>query len=182
MFTNKTGCQARAGVTLVEFMIAAGLSGLAATALLILAMSTGRSIAEMINYVDLDHYNRLALDNLTREVRQVLLITALTSNSVSFVDKDGAAVTYDYSPSNRALTRTKAGETRTMLEQCDQLRFASYQRTPVSNRYDLIPTTAITNTKVLTVTWSCSRTLFGVRANTEQGQTAKIVIRNKKEL
>jgi hypothetical protein len=181
MFTSKRSKQARAGVTLTEFIFAAGLSGLAATALLVLAMSTGRSIAEMVNYVDMDHQNRLALDQLTREVRQVRLITAMTTNTVSFVDKNGAAVTYLYSPTDRTLTRTSAGESQTLLAQCDRLKFASYQRTPASNKYDLITTSAITNTKVLTVTWSCSRSLFGVKANTEQGQTAKIVIRNKKE-
>jgi hypothetical protein len=182
MFINKAARQSRAGVTLVEFLIAAGLSALVASALLILTVSTGRSLAEMFNYVDLDHHNRLALDNLTREVRQVRYITGMTSNTVSFVDKNGSPVSYAYSPSDRTLTRTQGGETRTLLEQCDRLQFACYQRTPASNKYELIPTSAITNTKVLTVTWSCSRTLLGVRANTEQGQTAKIVIRNKKEL
>lgn len=182
MFTNKPGRQSRAGITLTEFLIAGALSGLVATALLVLTVSTGRSLAEMFNYVDMDHHNRLALDNLTREVRQVRLITSMTSNSVSFVDKDGVPVNYTYSPTGRTLTRTRGADVRTLLAQCDRLQFASYQRTPASNKYDLIPTSAITNTKVLTVTWSCSRTMFGVRANTEQGQTAKIVIRNKKEL
>ena len=182
MFTNKRARADHAGVTLTEFIIAAALSGLVASALFILAVSTGRSIAELINYVDMDHHNRLALDQLTREVRQIRLITAMTSNAVTFVDKNGATVTYQYSPGDRALTRVSGGETQTLLAQCDRLRFASYQRTPASNKYDLIPTTAITNTKVVTITWSCSRSLFGVKANTEQGQTAKIVIRNKKEI
>jgi len=153
-----------------------------ATALFILAVSTGRSIAEMFNYVDLDHANRVALDTMTREVRQVRTITSLSTNTVVFVDKDGATVTYTYSPIKRTLTRTAGLQTKTLIEQCDSLRFASYQRTPVSNRYDLIPTSAVANTKVLTITWNCSRRLFGVHSNTEQGQTAKIVIRNKKEL
>lgn len=185
MFTTDTSKRARAqrsGVTLTEYVIAAGLSGIVASALLILAVSTGRSIAEMMNYVDLDHANRVALDTMTREIRQVQTITSLSTNAVTFVDRNGATVAYKYSPTARTLTRTQGLQTKTLIEQCDSLKFACYQRTPVSNKYDLIPTSAVTNTKVITVTWNCSRRLFGVHSNTEQGQTAKIVIRNKKEL
>jgi Tfp pilus assembly protein PilW len=182
MFTSDPPNRRDSGATLVEFLMAVGLSGIIAGALLILAVSTGRSIAEMVNYVDLDHHNRLALDNMTREVRQVRTITALTSNSVTFLDKNGTTVRYSYSPSDRALSRISGGTTQTLIDQCDRLNFAAYQRTPASNTYNLISTSTITNTKAITVTWSCSRRTFGFRANTEQGQTAKIVIRNKKEL
>jgi Tfp pilus assembly protein PilW len=182
MFINKRTRSSRSGVTLTEFVIAAGLSGLVASALLILAVSTGRSIAEIVNYVDMDHANRVALDTMTREMRQVRTITSLSSNAVVFVDRDGATVAYNYSPQNRALTRVQGLETKTLIDHCNSLRFGCYQRTPASNKYDLIPTSAITNTKVITITWSCSRQLFGLHSNTEQGQTAKIVIRNKKEL
>jgi hypothetical protein len=182
MIPNRRARTHRSGVTLTEFIIAAGLSGLVASALLILAVSTGRSIAELVNYVDMDHVNRVALDTMTREMRQVQTITSLSSNNVVFVDKDGATVVYTYSPQSRTLMRTKGLETKTLIEQCNSLRFACYQRTPASNKYDLIPTSTIANTKVITITWNCSRRLFGVHSNTEQGQTAKIVIRNKKEL
>src|SRR6185436_14357189 len=168
----------RSGLSLVELVIGVGLTGIAATALLILSSSTGRSLAELANYVDLDHYNRVALDNLTRELRQVRYLNTYSSNSVTCTDKDGSQLSYVYSPIDRTLTRTKAGFSTRLLEQCDRLNFSIYQRTPQSNRYDLIGTSAITNCKVITVTWSCSRSMFGRKVNTEQGQTARIVIRN----
>jgi hypothetical protein len=81
------------------------------------------------------------------------------------------------------LQRLKAGEQdKTLISQCDQLQFAIFQRTPISNKTDLIPVNQLTNCKVVSVTWSCSRKMFGLTKNTEQGQSAKIVIRNKKEI
>jgi hypothetical protein len=173
----------RSGLTLTEVLISMGLASLVASALLVLSVSTGRSLAELFNYVDLDHMNRIALDSLTRELRQVTYLTSISSNTLSFVDKDGAALSYVYSPTDRYLQRLKAGEPdKTLLTECDQLSFAIYQRTPVSNLFDLIPVSDLTNCKVVCITWSCSRKMFGLTKNTEQGQTAKVVIRNKKEL
>jgi hypothetical protein len=171
----------RAGITLMEMVIAVALTTMVGTALLILSSSTGRCLAEMVNYVDLDHENRVALDNLTRELRQVRFLTSYSSSSVTCSDKDGGELRYVYSPIDRTLMRYKNGLSTKLLDQCDQLQFAIYQRTPQSNNYNLISTT-MTNCKVITVTWSCSRSLFGRKVNTEQGQTARIVIRNKKEI
>ena len=168
-------------LSLMEVVIAVALTTMVGTALLILSSSTGRSLAEMVNYVDLDHENRVALDNLTRELRQVRYLTSFSASSVTCSDKDGADVSYVYSPGGRTLMRVKNGLSTQLLDQCDQLRFGIYQRTPQSNSYNLISTT-MTNCKVITVTWSCSRSLFGRKINTEQGQTARIVIRNKKEI
>lgn len=170
-------------MTFTEVVISMGLAGIVASTMLVLSVSTGRSLVELFNYVDLDHENRIALDSLTRELRQVNYITAYATNAVSFVDKDGASLRYVYSPIDRRLQRLKAGEPdKTLISQCDQLQFAIFQRTPISNRTDLIPVTDLANCKVVSVTWSCSRKIFGLTKNTEQGQTAKVVIRNKKEI
>jgi len=175
-------------MTVLELVFAVGLTGIAATALLILSVSTGRSLAEMVNYVDLDHYNRVALDKLTRDLRQVRYLDSLSTTAITFIDKDGTPLSYVYDPAGRTLKRIKNGQTQlpALLEQCDQLQFAIYQRSPVAGSFDLIPATTLANCKVVTITWSCSRKILGLRAsihaNTEQGQTAKIVIRNKKEI
>lgn len=170
------------GVTLAELLVALGVSALIATVLLILAMSTGRSLAEMLNYVDLDHANRLALDVMTRDIRQVRSVQNFSSNSMVFLDKDGQPLRYEYSSGDRALIRMKGGQKKVLLDNCDSMQFAIYQRTPMSNRFDLYTVTALTNAKVVRVTWNCSRKLFGRRINSEQAQAARIVIRNKEEL
>ena len=172
-----------AGVTLVEVVIGLFLTVLASTALLILSASTGRSLAEMTNYVDLDHYNRVALDKLTRELRQVRYLVSVANNkkSATFSDKDGLDVTYLYSPGAKALLRTKNGQTTTLLQQCDKFDFEFFHRTPTSNDFAL-SSTSVTNCKVVSFGWQCSRSIFGRKVNTEQGQAARIVIRNKKQI
>jgi hypothetical protein len=181
--STKRGVRATAsGMTLAEVVIAVALAAMAATTLLILSASTGRSLAEMFNYVDLDHVNRVALDNMTKELRQVTYITSFSPTAISFMDKDGTPLSFVYSPAGRTLSRVKNGQSQALLVQCDQLQFAIYQRNPIADTFDLVPVTQLTNCKVVKITWSCSRKLFGRITNTEQGQSARVVIRNKKQI
>ena len=92
-------------MTFAEVMISMALASIVASAMLSLSVSTGRSLAELFNYVDLDHANRIALDSLTRELRCVKYVTAYSSNSLSAVDWDGLALSYLYSPAKRRLQR-----------------------------------------------------------------------------
>lgn len=182
--TTSTEAHRRAlqsALTLAEAVIALGIAGVILIVLVTISMTTGRSLAEMFNYVDLDHNNRIALDVMTRDLRQVRYLTAYQTNSISFLDHDSNTLTFAYSPTNRLLTRAWTGRTNTLLHDCDFLRFDIYQRTPQSNTYALYTASDLTNCKVVSITWSCSRSIFGIKANTEQGQTARIVIRNKKE-
>jgi hypothetical protein len=172
---------ARAGVTLVEFVISMGITAIVALALVAISMTTGRSLSEMFNYIDLDHYNRIALDTMTRDLRQVRYLSSYQTNAVSFMDQYSNTLSFVYSPTNRLLTRVSGGKTNTLLRDCDFLRFGIYQRTPQSNSWNLYTASELTNCKVVSVSWSCSRSMFGLKANTEQGQTARIIIRNKKE-
>ena len=181
MFTRTYPSRA-SGLTLVELMVAIAVTSLIVVVMLILAVSTGRSFVEMVNYVDLDHNNRMAMDIMTRDLRQVRGLETLTSNSLSFFDKDGQLLQYSYSPTDQTLVRLQGGEKVVVLEGCNKMQFAVYQRTPKSNSFDLYPVTQTTNTKVVSVTWNCTRKMFGRTVNSEQAQTARIVIRNKNEL
>ena len=180
--TSSRDLKARAAFSVMELVVSLLLATLAGSSLLILSVYTGRSLAEMVNYVDLDHNNRIALDSMSRELRQVRQLSSFDNTSLTFMDKDDRPLSYVYSPLQRTLTRIKDGVPAIVLEQCDNLTFAMYQRTPVANRYELIPTSSPSECKVITVRWNCSRTILGTKANTEQGQAAKIVIRNKKEI
>jgi len=181
-FTERRRRRRDAGWTLTEFVIAMGLVGLFTLALVGLSMSTGRSFVEITNYVDVDNYNRVALDFMTRDIRQMREVTAFGSHAITFVGKDGQPVAYRYSPPDRTLTRTKNGESLQVLPECDSLEFTAFQRTPQDNSFALYATTNLATIKVVTVRWNCSRRLLGIRANTGQAQQAQIVIRNKNEL
>jgi len=180
-FTRRQRRKKCAGLGLMELVVSLSLGVMATAAVLILSVHTGRSFVDMVNYVDLDHSNRIALDTMSRELRQVSRLVSFSSTALTFDDKDGIPLSYVYSPTDRILRRVKGTESTDLLKQCDMLTFGMYQRTPIASDYNLIKATTTRSCKVITVTWNCSRTIFGAKVNTEQGQTAKIVIRNKKE-
>src|SRR2546426_1020684 len=115
---NKAHC---AGMTLVELLMAIGISGMVFAAVSILIFFSGRSYAALTNYVDLDNRSRGALDRMSKEIRQVDCVTNSATTSLpsgqvvtnrlvlSGTEPDGSAytLTYDYNPATETLIRTK---------------------------------------------------------------------------
>ena len=167
------------GFTLVEFMVASAIGLIALTALAAFASYTARSFAAISNYVDLDRSSRNALDYMTKDIRQTLRLNAFSSNRLDFIDQDGGTLSYIYDPVGRTLSRSKGGTNKVLLTECDTLTFDIFQRNPVGGTYDQYPTATVTNTKLVQVTWTCSREIIGAKLNTESVQTAKIVIRKQ---
>ena len=163
----------------MEMVIAMLVASMLVIALVKLSTSSSRSFAEMLNYVDLNRANSVALDKLTRDIRQMNSLLELQTNYVRFVDNDGVEVRYVYNPANGTLVKTKNGENTTILSGCDSMQFGSYERVPLSNTFDLVSASYPTNCKVVSITWNCSRSLLRLRANTESAQATRIVIRNK---
>jgi hypothetical protein len=168
-------------VALIEALMAIGITGILMLALVSIMMFSSRSFAAFYNYVDLDDSNRLAIDQLTRDVRECNSVSGWTTNSLTLVDADGFALSYQYSPSARTLSRIKNGITKAILRECDALSFTLGKRNPVPDTYDVfpVPTGDVTEAKVVNVAWTCSRTILGIKQNTESVQTARIVIRKQ---
>jgi Tfp pilus assembly protein PilW len=166
-------------MTLVEIMVALAVASILLLAVAVLGLYGGRSFAGLANYTDLDARSRHALDRLTKDVRQVNRLTASTSTSLTFEDADGSSLQYVYSPDARTLSRVKGGDTEVLLTECDNLSFAIFQRNPINGTYDQYPTASAATTKLINVTWTCSRKILGNTMNTENVQTAKVVIRKQ---
>ena len=164
---------------MVEFLITLAVSALLFLAVAVLGLYSGRSFAGLVNYTDLDTRSRGALDRMTRDVRQVNRLVSNTATSLVFEDGDGAALRYAYSPQNRTLSRIKSSSTEVLLTECDSLSFAIFQRNPIGGTYDQYPTATPATAKLINVTWTCSRGILGTTMNTENVQTAKIVIRKQ---
>jgi Tfp pilus assembly protein PilW len=162
-----------------ELLVASAVALLVALAIGATWVFGSRSFVAMANYVDLDQRSQTALDKMSREIRQVGRLTAFSSNMLTFQDYDNATLKYIYNPDARTLTRVKGSETNTFLTECDSLQFSIYQRTPKSNEFEPYDTSAATNTKLVQMTWTCSRKILGAKVNTESVQSAKIVIRKK---
>jgi prepilin-type N-terminal cleavage/methylation domain-containing protein len=167
----------RQAFTIVEVMMAVAISAIVLAAIGTLTVYTARSFVALGNYEALDRYSRNALDVMSRDIRQARAVTSYATNSLTFQNTDGSTLSYDWSPSISTLTRRQGGVSTVLLTNCDTLRFNIYQRNP-SNNFSFYPAANIANCKLVSVTWVCSRTMFGRKLQTESVQTAKIVIRN----
>ena len=137
-----------------------------------------RSFAAQLNYVELDQYSQRALDKMSQQIRQVKAMTAFSTNSLDFTDYDDQALSFVYDPATKTLSRIKGAQKEVLLNGCDWLIFAIYQRNPVAGSYDQYPTASAATAKLIQVQWLCSRPLYyNSLQNTESMESAKIVIR-----
>jgi prepilin-type N-terminal cleavage/methylation domain-containing protein len=169
----------KAGFTLSEMLIVMGITAMLIGALASFTMFTGRSFVALFNYVDLDNGNRLAMDQFSRDVRQANRVIDFGSTYLHLEDSDLSPLNYDYSLTNRILTRTQNGVTTVVLRDCETLRFDVGARNPVKGKYDQYPAATPESAKVVDVTWVCSRSVFGRKENTENVQSSRIVIRKQ---
>lgn len=166
-----------AAFTIMEFMVALAIGMIAIGALASLSLYSGRTFAGLLNYTDLENKSRSALDLMTKEIRQTLLVTDYTTNKIVFSDYDGLPLTYEFNSTNQTLIRTKSGASKTLLTGCNSLAFSIFQRNNITGTYDQYPSTSVTNTKVVKVSWLCKRSILDTKLNSESVETAKIVIR-----
>jgi Tfp pilus assembly protein PilW len=163
--------------TLLEYLIGIGIGSLVLLTILSLSLYSGKSFAGLANYVDINSSSVNALDQMSKDIRQCVALTGYSTNQVTFNDGTLSPLIYAYNQNARTLTRQSGGQAKILLTQCDDLRFAIYQRTPLPGTYDQYPVAAVTNCKVVAVKWVCSRTILGAKVNSEDIQEAKIVIR-----
>lgn len=170
----------RAAFTLVEYIVAIGVGGILLAALMQVVFYTGRSFAALMNYTELDRYSRNALDQMVYKIREADELKSFSSNRLVFSYLKTNDLVYQYVPTERTLTETLNGRSKTLLKGCDVLTFSIYQRNTAAGTFNQFPAT-ITNSavKLVQMSWSCSRTVLGARINSESVQSAKIVLRNQ---
>jgi len=174
--TNEKG--SRAGVTLVELLVGMGIAGLVMLIIAPLSLYSGRSFADIANYSDLNSRSINALDRLTKEIRQSSGLLSYSPTEITVTNGPGKPNTvYTYLPASREVVRLEGGTTTVLLRQCDSVEFRMYQRTPKPGGYEQYETTDPRSCKVVTVKWLCSRKVLGARRNTDEVQTARVVIR-----
>lgn len=168
----------RGGFTFPEVLVASALGLLALLVVTTLSVYSSRSFVAIANYVELDQQSQLALDKMSKEIRQCRTVTGFSSTSLQLLDADNNPVRFFYEPQQRALVGIWDGQTNLYMGNCDSLEFAKYQRTVISNTFDAYLPAFVPDTKLIQVTWVCSRKILGARANTESVQSAKVVLRN----
>ena len=184
----KLSNNARRGWTMAEFMVAMAVFSVSAIAMMSLFGFSARSFAALTNYGLLDQANREAMDLLTREIRQAKYISNYTTNTITILTGDSPplSVTYSFSDGTKQMLRTATDgvttTTQVLLNNCNLLSFSLFTRVPISGSYDAFPV-ATTNwaqtVKVVQLTWKTSTTLPNAAVNSENVQTARIVIRKQ---
>jgi len=169
----------RAGFTLIEVLVAMALSLIVATVIGLLAYFSSRSFLAMSHYTDMAKNSRLALDKMSMEIRQTRQLTAFATNSLTLLNLDGSTLRFTYDPTARTLVRASGTKTNIYLTDCDALQFWIYQHTVKSNTFDCYDPSVIANARLIEVLWKCSRPIMGVKAVTEDVQSAKIALRNR---
>jgi Tfp pilus assembly protein PilW len=186
----KLAPRARQAWTLVEMMVAVGIFSLSGLALMGLYLFSVKSMASMYSYALLDANNRQAMDQLTREIRQATKVLSFSSNSITILTADtngaaGPSVTYMFSPSAKQMLRSSTdGTTTTLLNNCSLLSFQLFTRCPSNGVFGIFPV-AVNNwsntVKVLQLTWKTSILQPSGIANSENVQTARIVLRKQND-
>jgi hypothetical protein len=169
----------RAGFSLVELLIAMGLGFVALGAVSVFWIYASKTCAAVLNYVDLADKSKMALDQMSMEIRNARSLTSLKSDEVVFQDQDAQEMRYTYNSTNKTMTQTKAGRQKVLLTGCDFFQITGYQRFLTNGTFALSSTTNTPLCKLLQVNWLCSRELAGSKKNSERQVSAKIVIRNQ---
>ncbi len=167
-------------VTLIELCFAIAIGSLLILVTMSLSMYCGRTFAAMANYLEMENDSRIALNMMSRDMRQARCVTSYTPTKVEFEDYDNTPLAFSYSSATRTLSKIKGSDTTVLLRGCDYLEFSIFQRTPVAGTFGFHLTTNAASCKLIQIHWLCSRTILGTTWNTENVQNAKIVIRKKK--
>ena len=176
-------------MTLIELMVAISLSVVVLSIIMILYIFGLRSFAAMGNYAELNSQSRLALDEMTREIRQAnqlldiqasgrqkWIVLANTNATPALTNK----YSWDADSGTMIWDRWQDGvqTTKTTLTGCDAWTFEMYTRAPSTNG-TFSATKDMTLCKLINMSWKCTRTILGRKVNSEAVLTAQIVLRNK---
>jgi type II secretory pathway component PulJ len=165
------------GMVLLELMVAVAVGVLLLLVVATVFVGSAYSYSAMGNYIGMDSSSRNALDHLTREIRQAGDLVEFSPTRLKFavLGQTNSFLIFNWDARSRLLTESKTSGSATtiLLTECDQLAF--------SLRDGLFaPTTAIAESKGISVAWKCSRTLLGNQTTSEDMAQALIIMRNKR--
>ena len=161
----------------METIIALGVLAIVMLTIASLSMFTARSFEALGNYSAMDQQSSFAMDTLGKDIRRAHGVASFDTNLLVLTNLDGTGVTNVWDPGTGLVTRNFQGVTRDLLVGCDSFAFQMFQRNP-SNDMLFYPTADPAQVKFISVTWQCSRPVYGQHTNTESIQTAKFAIRN----
>src|SRR6185503_13947056 len=97
--------RSQAGFTLIELLVGVMIGGLIIATAGSLWFYSNRSFAAQLNYVDMDQASQMALDVISREVRQTGALVGESKRRLDFTDYDGETLSYEFVKDDKALYR-----------------------------------------------------------------------------
>lgn len=180
------------GWTLAEVMVALGVGMLALAAVSSTTIFCLRSFAAIYNYSDLDATSRWALDTMSREIRESSYVDHYQPSTtelgtpgsfIRLVNTNSASPitnTFTWDSGEQTLTWNKTAEVTNLilLTKCTNWTCTLLEGYP-SNNYTFTNVAPSFNAcKIVDLKWSCYRTIFSIKMNSETDQGAQIVLRN----
>lgn len=169
----------RSGFTLVEVLIASGVASMVMGVVAMTVVDVAYALKALESYNDYESESQIALDRLSRDIRQSYRVDTGNATALSLVSTNGARIVYNYNTSAQELARTENGVTQTLLHNCSELQFAYFQRNPLTAVYNQFPTANPLTTKLVEVSWHCVRPQRNITTTSSDFQSAKIVIRKE---
>lgn len=189
--------RADGGLSLVEMAVAVGVGSLVLMVVTMLSVYALRSFGAMGNHAILDAQNRIALDKMTRDIRQATSVSNYYADAtikwVKFVTPYGESPTVKYvwysgdpgDPDYHTVQCEKGDQVQIYLRNCDDWDVAFFRRTalpgvpngfaPATNSAGVLK---VGECKMVEFNWKCSRSLLGKPMNTESVQRARVTLRN----
>ncbi len=165
--------------TIIEVLIASSAAVVVAIGIASFTMFSARTFVAMGNYTDLNEADRIAIDKMSKDIRQAHSVTAMSSNSLTFNDVSNNSLQFTYNASAQQLQRISGGtNTTVLLSNCSSLTFSTYQHTLISNTFLCYNDGVTNNSRVIQVNWSCYRKIMGKNSTTENDESSEIVMRN----
>ncbi len=182
------------GLTILETLIAVGIGTVLVAGAMSLSLYGARSLLAIGNFADMSADSRQALDLLSRELRQASAVIDLQTNStvrwLTVTNNTSAGmtnrVTWDSTTRTLALKSSWRRE-QILLAECDRWDIRLFSRVvrPVSTGFTYCDATNwagqldLPTSKMIEMTWICSRTNQGQKIKTENLQRLRIGFRNR---
>jgi hypothetical protein len=168
----------RRGFTLMEFLFGVGVSAMAILAVVGFSIFGSKSLAALYASCSLDQQNRKTIDQMTKDLRNVLVITNSSTNKFVCQDWDGSALSYTYNSANQTLSRVKGTTTNVLLSDCTRLTFTYGMRLLSNGTFSVYPAANAYEVKTVTAEWCCAKKVLG-RSSDDMPQYITINIRTK---
>lgn len=165
-------------MSLMEMMVAMGISSIVLVGITTLSFYTARSFAALSNYTSLDQQSQYTLDRLTKTIRQANGVAEYSNTNLVLDMSPDPPVQFAFLADEEKFVEISESSITDLLTECQTVKFDLYQRNTQAGSFSQFPHVTSTNTaKIVQVSWTCTREILGSKVNSESIQSAKIVIR-----